>query len=498
MDEEEDPFHTRKSTDWKICCLCQECTSADLRHPYRRKQDHIGYQGLEKDLNTFVEHNLPLPLALTLECLNDGSGIATTLLMNEAKYHNGCRSLFRMYMAERELDKRQRCDEEPVVSPKKTRLSYKATIDRLNPQCVKCLKREDEDGKKLWQARSPNVGKKLCTYAKNSKNWEVYARLNTAVSAEEAQAGDIHYHKECYTALENAARSATSNASKTAHNNTTSQLQYDPLIIAQLVAFIKSSSIPHKVSDLKGLYQQRVHSAISDWTEVSIHSTRFKNHLLGKLGSDFYAFKNGKDVYISHSKTIGSSLAETARVHVTEDEAENIVAVGLILRKYILNVPTPFNGTFNQNALTKPVAQPLLTLLEVMLEGSSSITDKMNEDASSINARTRVACTISQLICSNAAKSSSQATTLYQSRQRVMPFPLYVGLKLHVNDRQRQIIGFFHSAGISVSYDRVMEVRKSFARAVSKHWNDDGIVVPINIKREVFVTGSVDNIDESG
>ena len=110
----------------------------------------------------------------------------------------------------------------------------------------------------------------------------------------------------------------------------------------------------------------------------------------------------------------------------------------------------------------------------------------------------RVACTISQLICSNASKESSTAVTLYQRKERQTPFPLYVGLKLHVSDRQKGTIDKFHASGISVSYDRVMDTRKAFARAVSKRWIDDGIVVPTNNKRRVFTTCAVDNIDESG
>ncbi len=70
-------------------------------------------------------------------------------------------------------------------------------------------------------------------------------------------------------------------------------------------------------------------------------------------------------------------------------------------------------------------------------------------------------------------------------------------MKLHVHDRQKETISTFHSLGISVSDDRVMEVMKCLAKAVSKNWSEDGVVVPPNIKQGVFVTGSVTNIDES-
>ncbi|KAJ8403174.1 hypothetical protein AAFF_G00353910 [Aldrovandia affinis] len=43
-----------------------------------------------------------------------------------------------------------------------------------------------------------------------------------------------------------------------------------------------------------------------------------------------------------------------------------------------------------------------------------------------------------------------------------------------------------------------MDVRRGLALAVSKQFAADGVVVPSNIKRGVFTTGGVDNIDESG
>ena len=59
-------------------------------------------------------------------------------------------------------------------------------------------------------------------------------------------------------------------------------------------------------------------------------------------------------------------------------------------------------------------------------------------------------------------------------------------------------INTFHAMGMVVSYDWVMEVRKGLAISVSKRFAKDGVVLPSNIKRGVFTTGAVDNIDESG
>jgi len=109
-------------------------------------------------------------------------------------------------------------------------------------------------------------------------------------------------------------------------------------------------------------------------------------------------------------------LAQGSCIHVSDDEAQKIIEVGLVLRQHILQEQKRFSGSFDPSCLSEP--KPLMTLQDVLLEGSSSIEDKVAEDQSSISARFRVACTISQLICSNAAKQSSSALTLYQKKER--------------------------------------------------------------------------------
>ena len=307
------------------------------------------------------------------------------------------------------------------------------------------------------------VGKNLFKWATESQNWVVHARLNTAITGEDAEAADIHY-----TQLKNAALAASSKPSNKPKCSS-SQQSYDLLLIAEPVAFVKFNHSPHKLSVLRTLCEYLIQTLGSEWTGLNVHPTRFKEHLLKTLGPDWSAFNQSKKVYISHKKTVGAALAETAQLQVTEEKAEKIVDVGLMLQKYILQKQMPFDGSFSPYCLSERVAQPLLTLIDILLEGLNSIAELKDDQANNIS-RIRVACTISQMICSNATKHSSQTPTLYQRRERERdtPFPLYVGLKLHVNDRQKGNISTFHTLGMSVSYDQVMDGRKSFAKAVSK------------------------------
>ena len=132
---------------------------------------------------------------------SDGSGIASTLLKNEAKYHNGCRGRFRSYIERRDLDERAREEfgsDENVT--KKTRSSFHATLDRSNMQCVCCERYQDDCEETIYRPRSKNCWDNLMKWAVESKNWVVHARLNTALDSE---AGDVHHHTSCYTKLKN-------------------------------------------------------------------------------------------------------------------------------------------------------------------------------------------------------------------------------------------------------------------------------------------------------
>lgn len=112
-------------------------------------------------------------------------------------------------------------------------------------------------------------------------------------------------------------------------------------------------------------------------------------------------------LYISHKKTVGAALAQTAHIQVTEDEAKNIVEVDLMLRSYT-----------HQQYLGEPVPKLLLMFLDVLLQGVSSI--EVKEDVS--NARVRVAHIITYLICSNIAKESSRSDKVVHMHARETPF----------------------------------------------------------------------------
>ncbi|KAF5273475.1 hypothetical protein FQA39_LY07492 [Lamprigera yunnana] len=240
-----------------------------------------------------------MPLDVIVECLDNAYGIANTMKTNKATYHNGCRALFRSGMLQRQLKKREMdsANVRAAVSLKKTRLSYKATLVREKAQCFFCEKYEGEGDEQIYRVSSANCGKNLFEWALQSQNWVVHARLNTTSNAEDAQAWDTHYHASCYTKLKTEARAATKSLRSTLHQQT-----YDPIITAQLLALVKCNNSPQNVSQMKKMTGTR-----------SMMATSF-----------------------IFPKTICAAFVDTARTQVTEDEADQIVDVAGLLKKYII------------------------------------------------------------------------------------------------------------------------------------------------------------------
>ena len=113
-----------------------------------------------------------------MQCLNDGPGIAN--------YLNGCRERFRSHIVQRAIAKRTK---------------EGSDSDSFNMTA---------------KSKSTELGVKTV------------ARLNTAIHAEDAEAGDVHYHTSWYTKHNNDARTAKSKSSH-AKRGSPVGCSYDPV-----------------------------------------------------------------------------------------------------------------------------------------------------------------------------------------------------------------------------------------------------------------------------
>ena len=233
------------------------------------------------------------------------------------------------------------------------------------------------------------------------------------------------------------------------------------------------------------------------------HSTRFKDHLLNLL-PEWSEYSQGKDIFISNKSKVADLLAKAHDSQIDQGDALLLMRAAVILRKCCLHKQEPFSGTFSPDCLISPVPQELRSFVNIILQGPSILREQRNVEADEPeHGRDNVACTISQLLIYNTYGDThhghaTQTNTIRHGKDHETPILLYQGLNMHGDARLKKQIENAHELGMSVSYDRVMDVKRAIARAVCKCHADDGVitvVLPTNLRSNVFTTYDVDNLD---
>ncbi len=68
---------------------------------------------------------------------------------------------------------------------------------------------------------------------------------------------------------------------------------------------------------------------------------------------------------------------------------------------------------------------------------------------------------------------------------------------MHARTRKRDLIDTLFDLGLSVSYDRVMEISMAINNRVCEQYKQDGDVCPPNLRQGLLTVGAVDNIDHN-
>ena len=84
-------------TNWSKCIVCQVDSDECLKCPASSNRVDLGpgaaYATFERDILGY-DNIIALPHSMNLSRLNDGNGIHSTLLLNEAKWHKSCRAKY--------------------------------------------------------------------------------------------------------------------------------------------------------------------------------------------------------------------------------------------------------------------------------------------------------------------------------------------------------------------------------------------------------------------
>ena len=146
-----------------------------------------------------------------------------------------------------------------------------------------------------------------------------------------------------------------------------------------------------------------------------------------------------------------------------------------------------FAGAFPIDCQENAVPASLKTLVSMLLNGVNLKEQGHKESQPCL--------TICQTVLFNSKKRVS--TSLRHTAMRKPPLSIYVGFNIHSMTRSKTLITKLYQLGLSVSYDRVMEIEDWLATAVSQRFQEDGCITPACLKKGLFSVGALDNLDHN-
>jgi hypothetical protein len=183
-------------------------------------------------------------------------------------------------------------------------------------------------------------------------------------------------------------------------------------------------------------------------------------------------------------------LKEAVKERDFSDDAKIIAKAAKIIRRDMLSHSEfTFNGTFPTGCQETSVPASLKSFISMTLNGLN-LKDQGHTES-------QPCLTICQSIFYNSKKRASSYLQVKHSAKREPPLPIYIGLNIHSMIRSKTLINKLYQLGLSVSYDRIMEIEDLLARSVTERYAEEGCIAPISLKKGLFSVGALDNLDHN-
>ena len=244
------------------------------------------------------------------------------------------------------------------------------------------------------------------------------------------------------------------------------------------------------MKDLRVMYQERLRDLNASSEQIDrVNVTRLKEHILKEVHG-LREEKKGKCVLLTMDGTAGRAVFE-ASLNSTLDEGIILSKAASIVRKNIFSHDQSFDGDLLASDPKNSLSIHLLRLLGLILEGFKHF-DKVSSKTEDIVVK------LAQIIKFNAVKTvrrSHVGDVRRHSKQNEPPLPTLIGLSIHSKTRKKGIVQFLASQGLSISYDRVLQIEDDITKQLCIRYNTEGIVCPPSLKKGLFTIAAIDNID---
>lgn len=155
----------------------------------------------------------------------------------------------------------------------------------------------------------------------------------------------------------------------------------------------------------------------------------------------------------------------------------------------VFKYETSFVETFHKHCQEQSVPALLQQFVQQLLVGPNSTSDAICNQAT---------LAVSQIVLHNSCiRKRKGVIQQHHNAKREPPLPLFLGLAAHAKTRKRDLVDKLDHLGLSISYDRVLNISSRLAQRVCDQLEQDRDVCPINMITGLFTTAAVDNIDHN-
>ena len=416
--------------------------------------------------------------------------LSKSFATHSAVYHQKC--ILRFHPNSIKRKENQELDKSTVVEkanfgPKITRRSFNAS--NFSKSCFFC----DGSDETLIDCRSMSLCAHVKLWAKGLNDSRLLAKLSEGdMVATEAQ-----YHKKCltncYNTYKSNQRSALPEAELLRDVERKALKDVVDYIKEKVIICIESECTPvFTQKSLSDLYKQRLicHGAGEDFAKKS-HATRLRENVMQKIPG-FRESRDGRKVLISMDDDIGKALFIACENSV-EEEQRILSKAAKLVRKHILECDDEvFDGDTSDERKSMSVPNSLKCFIAMVLEGGS-IDRELSAPLCKITTN------IGQIIRFNTVKRKRKETitNFRHSTKNEPPLLVETGLFLHSISRKRKLVDAFAEEGISISYDRVKQMREMVGDQVREEYQENDLVCPPLLEEGAFITAAVDNLDHN-
>ncbi|MEL7308718.1 MAG: hypothetical protein AAGK05_13165 [Pseudomonadota bacterium] len=377
---------------------------------------------------------------------------AEDLFCQEAKWHHSCKLKFSNTRLQRARLSAKRLTHESEYKPNVRSSSKRESMK--TELCIFC----DEGGSlhEFSTLQSDHHVKKMAQELNDSK-------LLKKISCGDLIALEAKYHTRCRVAYSNRYRSLM--RQRFCESDNDNQVDETPAFFS-VTSFIEdkmeNGTSMFKLADLHAIYENRL-------KELNIHKTVNRTRLKKQL-SDYFDEATWQS-YVRNIFLVFTSTMKNVMRDSLSTERNTFMKTARTIREDVLKNDSnskEFDGNFSKDCQSVSVPQSMISFVSLLLNG-----DECHD------VQTSQAClTICQLLLHNMKKGKVKETSgptksesdesghSRHSKLREPPLPIYVSLNIHAHTRSKTLIKMLHQLGIGISYNRVLEIEESLAKAV--------------------------------